>query len=615
MTDYTNDINAWYQAIQYRPAPTDELTQFNAQLMAGIITTGQAIAQIEGSSFTQNYVDPVIREYQAAFGRVPDQAGVAYWVGQVAANPASLAVLSTTFADSAEFKMNYGATATTPASSTLVTALYTNVLGRGPDAAGLAYWSNSGLDAAQLLQAFAQSAEFITDTTPYVIQFQNAEVALNEPTTGSLYNQAIPGGIGANTYTITYGAPTTFSISGILGGAPVTGTVAGGPTGPIFSTEAPGNSNVTINAVLGLNNSQSIAFNGINNVLNADYAPGGGLTNSTFPGSNFIQTGLNIQGVQTWNIQAEVPVGSSSSYNLISFTGDATSNPANLISDLETLNFNDNSGTTSLQIGNNPEPVQEPNGADGFTINVSNAVGTGTNFVDVDIAAQAFTGKDTINVGAYVVGGFPLDSGGSYVIPKFETGFSGDPDDYDPNWLGFQKDAFAIASGASAGPNGSIGFQNWIVSSAGASSVGAINILALGGEGSTSAQTLTLTNPAGDNSPTILYATAASDSLSTDWENLTTITLTGTTGNVVLTGAETDAQAGGWNVLWRRLADLRHLGARHDRRRGRQQLLRFVEPHPRGRQQRQGELRRRPRRQGQQRGRVQQLRRGQRDSH
>ena len=231
MTDYTSEIDAWYQAIQYRTPPASELASFNAQLQAGIITTAQAVTQIEASTYTQTYVDPVIREYQAAFGRVPDQAGVAYWVGQVAANPANLALLSTAFANSAEFFADYAASATTPASSTLVTALYQNVLGRAPDAAGLAYWSNSGLDAAQLLQSFAQSPEFITDTTPYVIQFQNAEVAGNPPTSGSIYDQAIPGGIAANTYTITYGAPTTFTFTGTAGGVPVTGTVAGGPTG------------------------------------------------------------------------------------------------------------------------------------------------------------------------------------------------------------------------------------------------------------------------------------------------------------------------------------------------------------------------------------------------
>ena len=103
MTDYTSQIDAWYNAIQYRNPPASELATFNAQLQSGVITTAQAIQQIEASPYTQNFVDPVIREYQAAFGRVPDQAGVAYWVGQVAANPASLAVLSTIFANSAEF--------------------------------------------------------------------------------------------------------------------------------------------------------------------------------------------------------------------------------------------------------------------------------------------------------------------------------------------------------------------------------------------------------------------------------------------------------------------------------------------------------------------------------
>lgn len=550
MSNYSSEITAWYEAIQYRAPPASELTSFEAQLTAGVITTAQAVAQIEASTYTQNYVDPVIREYQAAFGRVPDQAGAAYWVGQVAANPANLAVLSTTFANSAEFMADYGASATTPASSTLVTALYTNVLGRVPDAAGLAYWSSQPLDAAQLLQAFAQSAEFITDTTPYVIQFQNAEVAGTEPTSGSLYNQAITGGIAANTYTITYGAPTTFSFTGTLGGQPITGTIAGGPTGPISSTEAAGNSNVTINAALGLNNFQSIVFTGINNVLNADYTTGGNSTNSTFPGSNFVQTGLNIVGVQTWNIQANASyAGYTKSYGkTISFTGDAAQ--GNVISGLQTVNFNDNSGITSLLIGDNSEPVQEPNGANGFTINVSNAVGNGYDGVDVDIASQAFTGKDTINVGAYIVGGFP-EYNGSYIIPQLEWGAnSNDADTYNPNWTGFLNNAFSIASGASSGPNGAVGFQNWVVTSAGAQSVGTVNILALGGEGSTSAQTLTVVNPAGDSSATILFASAISDSLSTDWENLATITLTGTTGNVVLTGAETDAQlnysSGSW---------------------------------------------------------------------
>ena len=358
MTDFTSQIDAWYNAIQYRTPPASELAQFNAQLQAGVITTAQAVSQIAASSYTQTYVDPVIREYQAAFGRVPDQAGVAYWVNQVAANPSNLTILSTIFANSTEFNPTYGANATTPASSTLVTALYTNILGRVPDAAGLAYWSNSGLDASQLLQAFSQSAEFITDTGPYVVQFQNAEVAGNEPTTGSIYNQAIPGGL--TTVNITYGAPTSFTITGTLGGQTLTGTFNGGPTGPISFTEAASNSNVIINASLGLNNFQSIVLNGINNVLNANYTTGGSSTNSTFPGSNFVQTGLNIGRPDLEHSRRARDYAGNSKALWQDHQLRGRRGVGNVISDLRTVNFNDNSGIDTLLIGDNSEPVQEP---------------------------------------------------------------------------------------------------------------------------------------------------------------------------------------------------------------------------------------------------------------
>ena len=67
MTDYTSEIDAWYQAIQYHGPPASELASFNAQLQQGIITTAQAVAQIEASTYTQNYVDPVIRRTSGRF--------------------------------------------------------------------------------------------------------------------------------------------------------------------------------------------------------------------------------------------------------------------------------------------------------------------------------------------------------------------------------------------------------------------------------------------------------------------------------------------------------------------------------------------------------------------
>ena len=153
-TNFTAEVTQLYQDIQYRAAPASDLTTFVALLSSGQGTLSEVTADIEADSYTQNTVNPVIREYQAAFGRVPDQAGVAYWVNIVAANPAALATLSTTFANSAEFNTRYGANATTIGDTALVSALYENVLGRTPDATGLAYWVNQDLPAAQLLQAF-----------------------------------------------------------------------------------------------------------------------------------------------------------------------------------------------------------------------------------------------------------------------------------------------------------------------------------------------------------------------------------------------------------------------------------------------------------------------------
>jgi hypothetical protein len=209
MTDYTSQITAWYQAIQFRTPPAAELASFNAQLQAGVLTTTQAITQIEISTYTVTYVDPVIRMYQAGLGRVPDQAGQSYWVNAFAAGTASLAQIATIFANSAEFGTTYGANANTPSSPALITALYTNILGRAPDQAGLAYWSAQNLTASQLLQAFSTSAEFIADTAGPIQVYQNLEVQGTEPTTGTLFQKALipPPGFGP-TFVLTTGQDT-----------------------------------------------------------------------------------------------------------------------------------------------------------------------------------------------------------------------------------------------------------------------------------------------------------------------------------------------------------------------------------------------------------------------
>lgn len=222
MVDYSAEVQNAFAAIQFRTvSPSDPaFVAYVADLQANgndIVAVANDIStdtQPNGGVYTQAIVDPVILEYQAAFGRVPDQAGQAFWVHQVAANPtAALATLSVDFANSAEFGNRYGGAnaSTTLASDGLtaftqvVTLLYENVLQRAPDAGGLSYWVNSGLNAAQLLQAFASSPEFITDATPFVTNYQALQ-ALDTPppTTESLFQVTQPG----LTFELTTGVDT-----------------------------------------------------------------------------------------------------------------------------------------------------------------------------------------------------------------------------------------------------------------------------------------------------------------------------------------------------------------------------------------------------------------------
>jgi hypothetical protein len=202
--DFTSEFNQLSEAIQY-VAPDLNFTDNPPQVDTGGDSGGEnvtvvtvliveltgvgvqgggtiegVVSAIENQAFSLEVVDPVILEYQAAFGRIPDQAGAAYWVGQLVANsqltPGISDELSTAFANSPEFSTRYdGANAESIGTAVLVTEFYENVLGRAPDQAGLAFWVGQDLNAAQLLQAFSQSPEFINDMTGPILAFQNLE--------------------------------------------------------------------------------------------------------------------------------------------------------------------------------------------------------------------------------------------------------------------------------------------------------------------------------------------------------------------------------------------------------------------------------------------------------
>jgi hypothetical protein len=98
------------------------------------------------------------RLYQAAFDRMPDSAGLGYWIAAMDKG-ASLSSVASSFVHSAEFTALFG---TAPTHDALVTGFYHNVLHREPEQAGKDYWVHvldGGADAAAVLASFSESPE------------------------------------------------------------------------------------------------------------------------------------------------------------------------------------------------------------------------------------------------------------------------------------------------------------------------------------------------------------------------------------------------------------------------------------------------------------------------
>jgi hypothetical protein len=122
-------------------------------------TKAAMIEQFFGSGEFQGLIAPVTRLYFAYFLRIPDYAGLSFWIGQARAGM-PLDTISANFAASSEFQSRYG----TLDNTQFVTLIYNNVLGRAPDAGGLSFWVgqlNGGTKTrGQVMTGFSESAEY-----------------------------------------------------------------------------------------------------------------------------------------------------------------------------------------------------------------------------------------------------------------------------------------------------------------------------------------------------------------------------------------------------------------------------------------------------------------------
>lgn len=108
----------------------------------------------------------VYRLYQGLLDRTPDKAGFEGWIAKLDSGALTQLQLTSSFVASPEFQNTFGNTN----NSQYVTLLYTNVLDRAPDAAGLQSWVNAlnsgSKSRAQVAQALVETPEFKAKALP-----------------------------------------------------------------------------------------------------------------------------------------------------------------------------------------------------------------------------------------------------------------------------------------------------------------------------------------------------------------------------------------------------------------------------------------------------------------
>lgn len=108
---------------------------------------------------------PIARYYLALFDRSPDVDGLNYWVQQ-AKHQVSLSAIAGNFIASSEFKMLHGDTSQLNTDQ-FVTLVYQQLLHRTPENGGLEYWKGvmaAGATQSDILSTIALSAEAIGDS-------------------------------------------------------------------------------------------------------------------------------------------------------------------------------------------------------------------------------------------------------------------------------------------------------------------------------------------------------------------------------------------------------------------------------------------------------------------
>ena len=142
-------------------APTaSQRSSWIAALGNGSKTPGDLVEGLRRGTDNTTNVDPTARLYRAFLGRTPDAGGLSFWVRRRRTGTWTLTRMADSFATRSEFQRTYGALT----NRQFVTRIYTDVLGRTADAAGVDYWTGK-LDRkektrGQVMVGFSESSEY-----------------------------------------------------------------------------------------------------------------------------------------------------------------------------------------------------------------------------------------------------------------------------------------------------------------------------------------------------------------------------------------------------------------------------------------------------------------------
>lgn len=164
-----------YQNVLDRAPEDSGLNHWTAQLESGAMTRGAVMLGFSDSAeykVTSGLIEElragsdgrsIERLYKAYFLRDADASGLSYWHGQED-HGRTLVQISDFLAESDEFVERYGELD----SEEFVSLIYLNVLGRAPEAGGLAFWTVSlelgSLSRGDVMLGFADGLEFKTST-------------------------------------------------------------------------------------------------------------------------------------------------------------------------------------------------------------------------------------------------------------------------------------------------------------------------------------------------------------------------------------------------------------------------------------------------------------------